>query len=120
MGMLPPCALFLLTAFAINRARGASSEEESVIEKKFKKLVSWIVGNGGRVDDRLGLTNHQHGNRFIRGGVALENMEAGSELLFLPWKLVLDTVGDTADVPENSCDALRYYAGEVEAGYASL
>jgi len=79
-----------------------------------------VKHNGGRVDDRLGLTNHQHGDRLVRGGVALQNIKAGSELLFLPWSIVFGTIDDTAAVPDNKCEVLQSYASEVDAGRASF
>jgi len=86
----------------------------------FGNLVAWVRQSGGRVNDRLGLTNHQHGDRLIRGGVALQPIEVGSELLFIPWKTVFATVGDTATVPDNVCEVLQNYASEVKAGSDSF
>mmetsp|Transcript_28623 Transcript_28623/g.42319 ORF Transcript_28623/g.42319 Transcript_28623/m.42319 type:complete len:428 (+) Transcript_28623:69-1352(+) len=118
----------LIVAAAFIEAVGAADEAASayVNEKeddgtyKFENLLAWVRHNGGRVDYRLGLTNHQYGDRSVRGGVALQNIKAGSELLFLPWNIVFGTIDDTATVPENKCEVLQSYASEVDAGSASF
>jgi hypothetical protein len=115
--------LYSLVAFAaaIDGSGASNSREiESDENAKFGDLVSWVRMNGGRVDGRLGLTNHQHGGISVRGGVALLPLDVGSELLFLPWKLVLGTIGENSTVPEDKCEVLQYYASEVEAGTGSF
>ncbi len=103
--------LYTLVAFAaaIDGSGASNSREiESDENAKFGDLVSWVRRNGGRVDGRLGLTNHQHGGISVRGGVALLPLEEGSELLFLPWKLVLGTIGENSTNPEDKCEVLQY------------
>ncbi|KAL3785181.1 hypothetical protein ACHAW5_011206 [Stephanodiscus triporus] len=115
--------LYTLVAFAAAfDGSGASNSGEigSDDNTKFGDLVAWVRRNGGRVDDRLGLKNHQHGEVSIRGGVALLPLDEGSELLFLPWKLVLGTTGENSTVSEDKCSVLQYYASEVEAGPGSF
>ena len=139
--ILPPWKLILYAMFFANGnhfIRGGVALQPIVVSKetveatsnnsnidddthKFEKLVAWVRHNGGRVDDRLSLANHRHGNRVIRGGVALQPIEAGTELLFIPWKIVLGTiVGDTATVPKNLCEVFQNYASEVEKGTDSF
>lgn len=123
MGTLfvPIVALFFTGAVLVGAAAAAyTDEKEDDGTFKFENLVAWVKRNGGRVDDRLGLTNHQHGDRLVRGGVALQNIKAGSELLFLPWSIVFGTIDDTAAVPDNKCEVLQSYASEVDAGRASF
>mmetsp|Transcript_28890 Transcript_28890/g.46855 ORF Transcript_28890/g.46855 Transcript_28890/m.46855 type:complete len:485 (-) Transcript_28890:68-1522(-) len=139
MGMLS----MLIAVAVFVAAIGASSEAEAAFaaaaekedddggtsskSKLFDNLVAWVRHNGGRVDNRLGLTNHKHhgdvdddDDRLVRGGVALQNIQAGTELLFLPWKIVFGTIANTHIVPENKCDVLQSYAAEVDAGRASF
>jgi len=111
---------FLAVIGASAAAAAYTNEKEDDGTNKFDNLVAWVRNNGGRVDKRLGLTNHQHGDRLVRGGVALQNIKAGSELLFLPWSIVFGTIDDTAAVPENKCEVLQSYASEVDAGRASF
>jgi len=96
-------------------------EDHDDTNKKFDNLVAWVQQNGGRVNDHLALTNHQHGNhQVVRGGVALQNIQSGSELLFLPWNIVFGTIHDTPTLPDNKCEVLQSYASEVDAGRASF
>ena len=96
------------------------NEKEDDGTYKFDNLVAWVRHNGGRVHDHLGLTNHEHSDRLVRGGVAIENIKAGSELLFLPWNIVFGTIDDTAAVPDNKCEVLQRYASEVDRGRESF
>eukprot|EP00984_Skeletonema_dohrnii_P013446 scaffold5572_cov83-Skeletonema_dohrnii-CCMP3373.AAC.4 len=114
-------AAVIIGASADNTAAAATSTNEKQDDGtyKFNNLVSWVQQNGGRVNDHLGITNHQHGNhQVVRGGVALDNIQSGSELLFLPWNIVFGTIHDTPTLPENKCDVLQSYASEVDAGRA--
>lgn len=95
----------------------------------YSKLVAWVRDNGGRVDDRLGLVNAvtvvggsqpQLQPQQPRGCVALDDICAGSELLYCPWKLVLGTQGDTSKVSEDHCQVLRTYADQVRLGNESF
>ena len=116
-------AAVIIGASADNTAAAAAStnEKEDDGTYKFDNLVAWVQQNGGRVNDHLGLTNHQHGNhQVVRGGVALQNIQSGSELLFLPWNIVFGTIHDTPTLPDNKCDVLQSYASEVDAGRASF
>ena len=116
-----PLFIVIVAAFFIAAAAAYTNEKEDDDDAyKFDNLVAWVRHNGGRVDDRLGLTNNLHGDRLVRGGVALKNIKAGSELLFLPWNIVFGTIDDTATVPENKCEVLQSYASEVNAGRASF
>jgi hypothetical protein len=109
------------SAAANNGSDGPNSRAiDSKDDVKFRDLIAWVRRNGGRVDDRLGLTNLYHGEIPIRGGVALLPLEEGSELLFLPWKLVLGMAGENSTVFEDKCEVLQYYAAEVEAGIGSF
>ena len=50
--------------------KGAMPQEEEggsdTTNNKFGNLVAWFLRqNGGRVDDRLGLINHNHGGRIV-------------------------------------------------------
>lgn len=113
----------LVVAILVSNVASATvytDEKEEDDTEKFDNLVSWVRGNGGRVHDHLGLTKHQHSNGLVRGGVALENIKAGSELLFLPWSIVFGTIDDTAAVPDNKCEVLRSYASEVDQGRDSF
>ena len=96
------------------------NEKEDDGTYKFDNLVAWVRHNGGRVHDHLGLTNHEHSDRLVRGGVAIENIKAGSELLFLPWNIVFGTIDDTAAVPDNKSEVLQRYASEVDRGRESF
>jgi hypothetical protein len=121
LSMLTVATFFFLAVIGASAAAAAyTNEKEDDGTNKFDNLVAWVRNNGGRVDKRLGLTNHQHGDRLVRGGVALQNIKAGSELLFLPWSIVFGTIDDTAAVPENKCEVLQSYASEVDAGRASF
>jgi hypothetical protein len=92
---------------AINGSNGSNSRLiESDDNTKFRDLVAWVRRNGGRVDDRLGLTKLYHGVIYVRGGIALLSMEEGSELLFLPWTLVLNTTGENSTVSDDKCEVL--------------
>lgn len=108
----------ILFVAVLGSIKGASAtvcnEKEDDGTYKFDNLVSWVRHNGGRVHDDLGLTNHQHASRLVRGGVALENIKAGSELLFLPWDIVFGTIDGTSAVPDNKCEVLQSYASEVD------
>ena len=117
LSMLFVVAYFFVAAIGAS-ADAAYTDDGST--SKFDNLVAWLRHNGGRVDNRLGLTNHKHGDRFVRGGVALQHIHAGTELLFLPWKIVFGTINNTAEVPENKCEVLQSYAAEVDAGHASF
>jgi hypothetical protein len=120
-GVLLILCTFVAFAAAMNESDGPNSRAiESDDNAKFRNLIAWVRRNGGRVDDRLGLTNLNRGEIPIRGGVALLPLEVGSELLFLPWKLVLGTAGENSTVPEDKCEVLQYYATEVEAGIGSF
>ena len=87
-------------------------------DKQYTVLVDWVRANGGRVDERLGMGPNLDGAG--RGAVALHDIEAGTELLFCPWALVLGTVGDTSKVPTEHCDVLNTYAAQVRAGKDSF
>mmetsp|Transcript_33839 Transcript_33839/g.68848 ORF Transcript_33839/g.68848 Transcript_33839/m.68848 type:complete len:209 (+) Transcript_33839:259-885(+) len=115
-------AAVIIGASADNTVAAAAStnEKEGDGTYKFDNLVAWVQQNGGRVNDHLGLTNHQHGNHQVRGGVALQNIQSGCELLFLPWNIVFGTIHDTPTLPDNKCDVLQSYASEVDAGRASF
>ena len=84
----------------------------------YTKLVNWVKDNGGRVDDRLGMVDAVDG--APRGCVALDDIAAGTELLFCPWKLVLGTEGDTSRVSPDHCQVLRTYADQVRLGNESF
>lgn len=84
----------------------------------YNKLVNWVKDNGGRVDDRLGMVDAMDG--APRGCVALEDITAGSELLFCPWNLVLGTEGDTSKVSPDHCHVLQTYADQVRLGSESF
>ncbi|KAI2509618.1 SET domain-containing protein [Fragilaria crotonensis] len=84
----------------------------------FTKLVNWVKDNGGRVDDRLGMVDAMDG--APRGCVALEDIAAGTELLFCPWNLVLGTEGDTSKVSPDRCHVLQTYADQVRLGTESF
>jgi hypothetical protein len=125
LSTLTVAAFFFFAVLGANADAAAASssytnEKEDDGTNKFDNLVAWVRRNGGRVDNRLGLTNHQHGDYLVRGGVALQNIKAGSELLFLPWTIVFGTIADTSEVPENKCEVLQSYASEVDAGRASF
>lgn len=87
-------------------------------DEQYTNLVEWMRSNGGRVDGRLGIGTS--GSSEIRGAVALDDIDAGTELLFCPWRLVLGTIGDTSTVPSEHCDVLKAYADQVRAGKSSF
>mmetsp|Transcript_39263 Transcript_39263/g.66926 ORF Transcript_39263/g.66926 Transcript_39263/m.66926 type:complete len:423 (-) Transcript_39263:34-1302(-) len=97
-----------------------ADQENNGINEDFNRLVDWIRAGGGRVDERLGIGFHMHNGENIRGGVALEDIEEGSELLFCPWELVMGTTGGTYVVPDDHCAILEEYAQEVRVGDASF
>jgi hypothetical protein len=85
----------------------------------YTNLVHWLRENGGRVDSRLGLELNRDG---IRGAVALEDIPAGTELLFCPWNMVLGTQeGNSTELLEGGhCAVLEAYAKEVRKGKHSF
>jgi hypothetical protein len=132
--MMMMLSMLFVVAIGVSAAADAAAytdddgDRSSTTSSKFDNLVAWLRHNGGRVDTRLGLTyhhkhhHHHHGDRSVavRGGVALQHIDAGTELLFLPWKIVFGTINNTAEVPENKCQVLQSYAAEVDAGHASF
>lgn len=122
------------TALTMQQLQGDACKNS---EEGFVKLVDWVRSNGGRVDSRLGLgiihdgdNNNNDDNDtaaaavdavvVARGGIALDDIAAGTELLFCPWKLVLGTEGDTSKVSGDHCQVLKTYADEVRAGKDSF
>lgn len=94
-------------------------DSSTPVDEKYKILVQWMKTNDGRVDDRLGIATNLDGTG--RGLVALDDIAAGTELIFCPWKLVLGTVGDTPRVvSKHHCNILSEYAEEVRAGKESF
>ena len=100
---------------------GAKSAEDnnSKTASSFRNLVKWLRENGGRVDERLALETNSDGVRGIR---ATQDIPAGTELLFCPWKLVLGTEpGDTSTkLTGGNCAILEEYTAAIKAGKDSF
>jgi hypothetical protein len=120
--------LLLLPASVAAFGVGSSSENDAspletaaaiTADEQYSNLVAWMRSNGGRVDDRFGVTTSSS-SPDVRRAVALRDIAAGTELLFTPWRLVLGTIGDTSTVPTEHCEVLQTYAGELRAGQNSF
>ena len=118
--LLAPINCLLLCQFG---CWAQENDQHDVTQKEhddFKRLVDWIRTNGGRVDNRLEIGIQTHNGREVRGIVAKEFIEVGSELLFSPWELVFGTDGATHNVLSDKCAILNQYAAEVRLGQDSF
>lgn len=125
-------ALLLLVATTFSSGKNTATAWHTVTPKSTPKqehrgdnatqydtLVKWVKDNGGHVDERLGMGFPNGGS--IRGVVALQDIEADTELLFLPWKIVIGTEGSTSkSLAGGHCDVLNLYAQQVRAGEDSF
>jgi len=114
------------------KADSAAGEAEVVVNatEQFEALVDWVHSNGGRVDPRVAMgsmpttTMASVGNTrdgICRGIVAAEDIQAGTELFFCPWSLVIGTVGNTHNAaPNEKCETLNLYSDQVRAGKESF
>ena len=123
--LLCACTTVVASAFGVvnDAAVGEATSSQNNARGDFDDLVQWMRNNGGRVDQRFGVGPFSYDDEggSYRGGLALEDIAAGTEILFCPWTLVLGTEeGNTANVPSDHCAILRKYAQEVAAGEGSF
>jgi hypothetical protein len=89
----------------------------NISEDGFSKLVEWMRSNGGRFDDRVVVTEVDG----IRGGVALSDIEQGTELLNCPWNLVIGSTSFEDQLGgDDMCPVVRAIEKELRLGESSL
>jgi len=87
---------------------------DSPKDRGYLDLVAWVTSHGGRVDDRMAITNRDG----IRGVIALSDIEEGAELLHCPWELVIGSSGiqDQMQTEDDMCNVVKIMASEVRLG----
>jgi hypothetical protein len=108
-------ALFSIASAAPNANSGSFPENVG-----FGNLVAWVKINGGRVDDRFGLA--KLGEHGIRGGVALSDIEEGTELMHCPWELVIGSTSleNQMKTEDDMCGVIRAMEKEFRLGKSSF
>ncbi|GBG31534.1 Histone-lysine N-methyltransferase setd3 [Hondaea fermentalgiana] len=74
----------------------------------FEVLASWVREHDGRVDRRLSLQHDAASG--TRGVVASADIEANTEILVVPWKLVIGGSGEASRLGTDDDDAKRMCA----------
>mmetsp|Transcript_5091 Transcript_5091/g.10724 ORF Transcript_5091/g.10724 Transcript_5091/m.10724 type:complete len:405 (+) Transcript_5091:201-1415(+) len=105
------CWLLLLISCSAN-----ASQRDA--DAGYARLQSWMRENGGRVNDRFGITEKDG----IRGIQAFTDIEEGSELLFCPWHLVIgsSSLQDQMKPGDGMCSVVDEMAKEIRLGVDSL
>lgn len=107
----------ILLAGSVKTENGGDGDSTSSTTKNgFSQLVDWMRNNGGRVDERLAVM--EVGG--VRGGVALADIEEGTELLHCPWALVIGSNSFEDQLGDDMCAVVRALEVELRLGEASL
>jgi hypothetical protein len=109
----------LVSGWTVKKTPSLKKDDDDriITEDGFSKLVDWIRNNGGRFDDRVVVMEVDG----IRGGVALSDIDQGTELLSCPWDLVIGSTSFEEQLKSGDmCPVVRSIEKELRLGEASL